>query len=764
MATAKVDHRFTVSQVEFLENVPTRINVKKRREYVSFHPTTSEDNINIMYLDGQTSSADKNMSISDRSTSLVQNRIPELGDILTVTGATFDIGVDQFLVTDQFTEETPTQPAVPLFFAHTLAGFNAALADIDNRVLVSLEFLDQNFEAVAFSEYIIDTESPTLKGKLFNNIENTFNSRTQAADVRLVKYTVKTFDDEGNATIEAFHELINNEPIFRIAEFSDVDEFGILDPNVNAYLIAQTGTGFTVTMPRSTTYAYRESPDSRIKVLLPASPAITDPWFVRITNGRFLTTLPSTPEINIGYEYGIAEFNSQTFDPLPPYRSQTGEQAYRVSARIIQVAKNIAYLPDTSLYVNVVVRDEFGDLKYAFSNDPNNVGRPYSNTDVTYEDGIVSLDARNGFIELLYDIEATDVSTVSYYTEEKQFQFTAVDCNPTNNLDILNQRLVLYVNPERSSDDLDQSLFYLIVDPIGRIQYCSQPEENSGGIDPATVKMLAEDFGSDGFPLHTFYYDKPSTTAGLASRISEGTGLDDVEDFSFIDKYTVESQLFSFTTVTGDFRKNFIDNPKLLVLADISVGESQRSSGYTDFDVRKRGGGIKTTNFQDALEEQSEIAWFWDQIQLRPYPATTAFYVEVPQSVLSENGGRFSRPDLTAAIERHMQFGGYAVIRSYGVDPTINWATVTSGAFSVAWPSYGADKTYDVYYSTALDGVYEKDNDNVIQDVPSGNFYMASGLNAATNYFVRVRAWDGNEYSLGPAVRLTTASGLEEEP
>ena len=101
----------------------------------------------------------------------------------------------------------------------------------------------------------------------------------------------------------------------------------------------------------------------------PSSPAITDPWFVRLTNGRFKTTLPYTPELSIGYEYGIAEFNSQTFDPLPPYRSQSGEQADRVSARIIQVAKNVAYKPDNSLYVNIVVQDEFGDPKYAFTNE-----------------------------------------------------------------------------------------------------------------------------------------------------------------------------------------------------------------------------------------------------------------------------------------------------------------------------------------------------------------------------------------------------------
>lgn len=763
-------HRITVSAVDITEDVPARMNIKKRREAVGFHSTTSPLNINITYLGGDDSSADSNLSISDRSTSLVQNRIPEAGDISTATGDTFQINVDQFLVTEQFTEETPTQPSVPLFYVHTLVGFNAELIDIDQRTLVNIEFLDHNLEPIAFSEYILDSEEgSSARGSLYNNIENSYNTRTKAADITLVKYTVKVSGDDGSAEITSFHELINNQPIFRLAEFSDIDPYGVLYPEANAYLIEQTATGFTVTMPRSGTFAYKELPDSRIKVLPPSSPDITHPWFVRVTNGRFLTRLPVAPTDLFLHEYSIAEFNSQTFDPLPPYRSQSGEKSYRISDRLIKVAKNIAHRPDNDLYVTVIVENAYGEAKYAMTNDytlTRPAPLPYSDTTIAYEEGIASLDARNGIIELTRELDDDDVAYASYYTEESQFQFTSVDCNPTNNLSILNQRLVLYILPARESDDLDQSLFYLIVDPIGRIQYCSQPEDNSEGLDAATVKMLAEDFDTSGNPLHTMYYDKTSPEEALASRVLSGgvhSGL--VTEFSFVDKYTVESQLFALSSVeiSGNFKHNYEENPKLLVLADVTVGENQRTTSFEEFDVRERGGGISEESFQAALEEQSEIAWYWDQIQLRPYPAATSFYVEVPNSVLEEHGGQFSRTAVVAAAERHMQFGGYPVIESYGIDPTIYWSTTTSGSISVAWPSYGAQRTYNVHLSSSLDGVYEKQNDTVIQDVPSGNFYAMAGLNAATSYYIKVEALDGTEWSYGPTVRITTASGLEEE-
>ena len=768
MALGTIFHRLTVSSVDLTADIPARINIKKRRESVGFHSTTSPSNINIAYLGGEDSSADNNMSISDKSTSLIQNRIPEIGDIATTTGTSFQINVDQFLVTDQFTEETPTQPAVPLFYVHVLAGFNATLESIDNKTLVNIEFLDHTLNEVAFSEYILATElsDGDARGSLYNNIENSYNTSTKAADIMLVKYTVKTITD-GVARLESFHELIDNNPLFRLAEFSDIDPYGALDPTANAYLIVQSIGGFTVTMSRSSTYAYRESPDSRIKVLTSSSPDITSPWFVRVTNGRFLTSLRVTPETSLTHEFSIAEFNSQTFDPLPPYRSQSGEKAYRISDLLIQVSKNIAYLPDNDLYITVIVNNTYGEIKYAITNNPSNVDLPYGDTAISYEDSIVSVDKRNGILELGKTLEESDVAYVTYYTEEKQFEFTAVDCNPTNNLSILNQRLVLYINPQLElEDDLDQSLFYLVVDPIGRIQYCSQPDENAAGNDAATIKMLDEDFGDSGTPTHTMYYDKVSPEEALQTRADgvSNPGYNGwIDEFSFIDKYTVDSQLNTMATVSGFFRDNFEENPNYLVLADISVGESQRTTSFEEFDVRVRGGGIQEASFQNALEEQSEIAWYWDQIQQRPYPAATSFYVEIPQEVLSEHGGRFSRAAAMSALERHMQFGGYPVMQSYGIDPTINWYTVTSGEISVAWPSYGSDKTYNLYLSGTLDGVYDQQNDAVIQDVPSGNFYEVSGLNPATSYYVRVEALDGIDWSNGPTVRVTTASGLEEE-
>jgi len=762
MSLDSLYHRFTVSTVAYLADIDTRINIKKRREYIGFHSTTSPDNINITYLGGQDSSAVTNMSISDRSTSLVQNRIPGPGDILITTGSSFEINVDQFLVTDQFTEETPTQPSVPLFFVHTLAGFNSSVENIAQKTLVDIEFMDQDFNKVAFSEYILEVEDVARLGSLYSNIENSYNTKTQAADITLVKYTVKTVSG-GRATLESFHELINNQPLFRLAEFSDIDPYGVLYPTSNAYLITQVGSTFTITMSRPGTYAYRESPDSRIKVLSPSSPDIVSPWFVRVTNGRFLTLLPTTPGLYETHEYSIAEFNSQTFDPLPPYRSQSNEKASYISNRLLQVSKNVAYRPDNSLYVTVVVEDVYGAVKYAMTNNPTSIGLPYGTTGIAYQDGVASIDERNGIIELTKNIADDDLIYATYYTEEKQFQFTAVDCNPTNNLSILNQRLVLYVNPALGTDNLNQSLFYLIVDPIGRIQYCSQPDENFDGLDNGTLKLLAEDFDTDGRPTHLIYYDKVSPLEALYSRADGSNNPEWINEFTFIDKYTVESQLYAMSNISGAAALNFGENPKFLILADIAVGESQRASGFEEFDVRVRGGGIKSEFLMDAVKEQSEVAWYWDQIQARPYPATTSFYVEIPQSVLSEHGGRFSRASAMAAIERHMKFGGYPVIKTYGIDPTIYWYTTTSGSIAVAWPSYGEDRTYNVYASNALDGEYEKQNDFVVQDVPSGNFYSIEDLNPATSYYIKIQALDGDAWSYGPTVRVTTASGLEEE-
>lgn len=749
MTLSILAHQLTVNSVPVTVDIPARINIKKRREQVIYRTLSNRDNINIAYLIGQQVTPNNSLVISDRSTSLVQNRILNTQTPTIVTAGSITLNVDKFLITDVFTEDTPTQLSVPLFFVHTLSNFNNSLNDFTHRTLLSIEFADYSLKPIQYSEYVLDTTT----GKIYNNIENTYNDNTGDFDITFVKYTVK-IQNGSSQTVEVYHELVSNESVYQQADFDDVDLYGNIKAGLKKYLIEQLGDQqFLVTLPDVDTYAYKETPSSRLRILPPAATDIYTPWNVRITNGQFITSLQKTANSFVNHKYQIAEFNAQAFFPFPPYKIQLEQRATWISNNLIHLPKNIASNTGLGLFVDITIRDRKRALKYVYSDDPNKIGTIFQGS-IRYTNGILSIDQPGGFIELVDKVRDDDIITATYYTEENEYEFTPVDFNPTNNVDILNQRVVVYVNPETfQTGNLDRSLYYLLVNTLGEITFSSQVAENAGALDPATEKLFSEDFYADGTPRHTFYYDQESTASGLDVRAS-GINLGYVDEFSFIDKYTVESVLLTSTvTPSGTALENFVENPRFLVLGDIYVGESQSLSDLTIVDVREQGGGIKDEYRAEALQEQAEVAWYWDFNSRRPIPAMTAFMIEIPQTILTDHGGVFTRDQVMDIVQRHMDAGGYPVIKTYGIDPVVTDLAVASGLFTIGWPSYGSSTTYNVYYSKSIDDNFIVANSNPIVDNSSGNEFTVSGLIGSTKYYVKVGAFDSDgDESFGPTI------------
>jgi hypothetical protein len=759
MAVSVLLSQFQVSSVPITVDTPTRLNLKKRREHITYRTSSNRDTVNIAYVAGSPVTPGNNFFISDRSTSLVQNRVPSSLDLIIETVGSLLLNVDKFRVTDVFTTETPTQPEKPLFFAHTLKNFNSDTPGFADKSLLSIEFADENLVVVPFSEYSLDA----TVGKVYNNIENTYDSATGTASVRFIKYTVRTISGS-DLTVISYHELINNEAVYTQADFDDLDPFGHILPGRKKYFIdEQPGTNkFEITLPSTQRYAYKEITESRIKLLPPTALDNSIPWYTRVTNGRFVTSLQTGPAVFTNHIYGIAEFDAQGFFPFPPYKAQIVQSAIWITETLIKLPKNVITHEGFGLFIEVVVRDSLRNVKFVYTDDPSRVGLFYGNSTVRYTEGILSLDFPGGFVEVTGPLRTDDIITANFYTQEEEYEFTSVDFNPSNNLDILDQRVVVYVAPETPyTGNLDASLHYLLVDSIGRIIYSSQADGGEGLLDPTVQKLLAEDFTVDGQPTHTFYYDKESTSSGIGSRVS-GVNPGSIDDFSFIDKYTVESQLLTSASLPTDPFEllNYQENQRLLVLADLYVGENISPGLLTSFDVRVPGGGLKEDKVAEAIEEQPEAVWFLDQNLRKPYPSLGTFKAEVPMSLLSAHGGRFTDDDIRTIIDRHMKIGGYAVIEPYAVNPAIIGGTPGSGTILVSWPSYGSDITYNVYYSTTSEEIgFVTANSSALSDVASGNNFEITGLGAATRHFVKIGATDADDIeSFGSIASITTTA------
>jgi hypothetical protein len=754
--------QFTVNSVAFSDQISTRLNIKKRRERINYRTLSNRDNINIAYVTNKPVIPTNNLFISDKSTSLVQNRLSVDQNITISTTKTISSSVEKLLITDVFSSDEPTQPQTPLFYFHKLRYFNSDLNNFDDLTLLSLRFADYDMCSVETYHSQIDTTYylDSTNGHLYNNIENTYNSTDSSFNVIFVNYTVKNND---NGSINVYHELINNEQVYSQAEVDDLEYYDTaiqVKAGTKRYITElQPGLGlYLITLPTVQRYAYKQALGSRLKVLPPIAINLLSPWYVRVTNGLVIASLNTSGSTYSNFKYYLAEYNSQTFDPHPPYRYVHQQPAVWIYNNLIYVPKNISLGTEHNLNIDIIISDRDKVVKYAYTTDENKIGDGYSGS-IVYSDGILSIDGLNGFIELANTVLDDDIIKVSYYTVEDEYEFSFINLNPSNNLDILNQRLVLYINPETANTGvLSQSLHYLLVNSLGKIIYASQAASN--GADAVTLKMLNEDFDSDGAPLYDFYYDIESTTTGLNTEVP-GSSYSERSQFSFLDKYTLNSVLITTPSLvdTSETTSNFENNSRLLVLADIYVGEGSSTEQASIFDTRVNGGGIKEEYLDEAIIENSEVLQYWDCNRNITYPSVGAFLVEVPQTLLSAHGGRFTRNQIVDITSRHMKAGGYAILRTYGIDPAITTIVTTSGTCEVRWPSYGSGITYNIYYSQGLKTGFSQANDTTVSDVSDGNTYTISGLTALTKYYVKVGALDTNsDESFGTTVSATTTS------
>jgi hypothetical protein len=670
----------------------------------------------------------------------------------TVTASTFTLSVDKFLVTDQFTTESPTQPERPLFYAHTLQNYNPENSDFSDKTLLSVEFANYLLQTKSVTEQVTDAAT----GTVYNNLENTFNLSTSVFDVSYVKYSVRE-----SGIVTAYHELLNNEPVFTPATIDDLDDFLKLKVDSKAYLTEPQPTDgqFVITMPLVTRYAYKETTGSRIRIEAPTALDIDSPWQVRVTDGRFITSLPVGVGASSNYQYRIAEFNSQSFDPFPPYRFHPEEKGTWLNANLFRAARNIVRDSGLNLYVTVVTKDSSGTVQAAYTNDPDKIGTVYTGS-VLYEDKIASVDETNGFVEIDDTLSSSDTIVVSYYSIAQEYEFTEVDFNPTTNRNILDQRIVIYVAPETSATgDLTETLHWLSVNPLGEITYSSQADiGTTAAVDQATLRLLNEDFDTNGVPIHTFYHDKTSTASGLLY-LPSGQNQQFADEFSFVDKYTVESILLASGVPTDAAQlQNYRDNSRFLILAELGIGEASAPRSLEEFDVRVQGGGIKPDRRSDAVDIQPEIAFFWDDVGGLPYPGMGACMVEVPQDLLSDFGGSFTEGQIRQIVEHHLDAGSYAIIKNYGIDPTISGITVGSGLLHVGWPSYGDDVTYNMELSLEEEVDFTAQNPSELADSTTGNYYIASGLLLDTKYFIRVTAVQDSLEHKGPTTFATTTA------
>lgn len=637
---------FSVSSRPYEVKVDTSTNILARRVDVLYRSKRDDDSAHLAFYSAAQPLSSSIVSITDRSSSLIGNRIVSSLEYTLAEGVAFySLPTDKFLVTDIFADVSSTVRPIPIFFKHVLNQdlvpriSSSDLTLIPTAKLLDIQVLDKDFAVITDEEIQLDKE----QGIVYNNLESSFNTITSDFEVFYVRYSVKVSN-----TITTYTELISNEGVFTLASFDDLDEnLEIIQDGRKVYLINEEEESFFITLPIVNDYAFTLLTDARIQVTPPPILTIQEPWHVGISNGKFFADIEEQV-----YRYSVAEFVNQVWDPELPYKKVTDEIAEAVSKTLIKLHRTNVVQTETQ-FIDILISDKDNLPLEAFTTDPDKEDTIASNDILftvwnnTDRLGIRSVDQQSGFVE----IEGLDLKTnynilATYYYEELGYEFSLVDFNPLNNSSVLDNKVSVFIDPDTNTTNKTQTVYYLLSDKAGQV-----------------VKSNWSLFNNDTQALTTgselYYESYPSFVSPSDKEL-------------FVDLYSTEG--------SGIY----------LLLGDIEVKDYSTPNAGLLLDTRIRGGGLKDERVDPLTLLNPEIDHYWDigQWDGQGYPGNASFFVEVPVETLEEAGGVFRTNEVKSVVDKHAALGTYGIVKAYGIDPLISGVIIGSGYINITWRSY----------------------------------------------------------------------------
>jgi hypothetical protein len=519
--------------------------------------------------------------------------------------------------------------------------------------ILSVEILDVFLQPVQVSELLLDE----TEGIVYNNLVSEFVSLGEFTPY-FVKYVIRD-----GSNVDTFIDLLDNEDIFRVAEFDDLTPtLEIIQDGRKVYLIEETSDGFTVTLPTVGEYSFKPNVTSRIALVPPSANQSDDLWYVRVTNGSFFTNLPDG---NL-YKFYIAEFLSQTFPPAPPIKRSIDETSTVLSTSLLKLDhENIHESTGDLLFVSIEINDEDGNPLAAYTTDSSLDGTVASNGAIYVfwnnqdREGIRSVDHMTGFVDIDGFTLSNNYEVISnYHFRETNYEFTLIDFNPISNRDATRTRVALFIHPDSATaiTSKTQTLFYFKINEYGLVFESNWPQFDNDNQVHIT-----------GLPI--YYEVAPSWVGGQF----DGDG--NPVYYLFVSDFSVEENRGIY-----------------LILGDMTVSEAQHVTEVVEIDSRVRGGGIIESRIGEAKGIQPEVAWYWDigNWDGIPYPGNASFMVEIPAEILEGAGGTLRTNKVRDIVNRHVAFGVYPVVRAYGVEIEVTNIQLGTGSITVDWIGHGS--------------------------------------------------------------------------
>jgi len=766
----------SISDVSGQIDILTRRNVKKPLIFPAYRGKVESYSAGLAFVGSKDITPTQNLRILHKEGSVLENSLDIFRGITIFRGGTYLAQSKSFLLTDVVADYISPAP-VPLFWKHQLP---SASINPDSISLVDSEYneVDENsYRAIRISE-IDENTGLVVPGSyeecsLFTNCKNSYNEETGEINLYYVRFEVYG---------QSYFELLSPQPAFSLAGIDDVSEItGSLKWWRKKYVVS---SDLEITAPGVGTYYLTYQDEARISLVPYGKKDDTLPWFAGVTNGSF------SRAIHGGFfNYDIPEFPLQDFVPIYPYK--------RSVDLVQQISPGILYLPlthlrveETSLFpLEIVIRDKDLNPLYALTTTTSKAGESYyeggiratrpsgqTREYITWNtQGILGVDALNGFVLLRDQYPLSYYFETSYLYEEQTFEITTVNLNPIFGDGSTDDFHVVYIIPRGGDNigttDRTGSVHYLRVDSSGRILGFSQDGSDGNlnlssfvGNNPffyswsASSKVLGEGIiGDSTLTLDKSLFslredgevDLPGRGAFL---IGSHVGVEDsilgTESFllyysSFIGTITEVILTLSspLTQIIPDetpvkllsfkdlFSTEGVNNLQYLVLGEVDFSCDTRIEDLSVLDVRRNGGYIKEEYLLESVRKDPRAFWaseFASPGVGQPVPGYSAAVVKIPFTILQDYGGSFTLEQIESIVTtRHLASGILPTIVLTGAIPVILSLVATSTTITVCWASEGPGYTYNVYLSSSPEGSWAE-----VYEGSSGVPYGSSGYSS----------------------------------
>ena len=268
--TSVLNSSFDISGIERIDDVDTRQLIRKDVSDIRVSNNVDGSDIPIAYLYLPAKDIADNISIIDKSYLMSENSLSRSISTLNIvfSGPTYDdIVSTRFLVSDVFTDATPTKPAEPLYLVHKVPG------SYNGSEVVDCDILDKNYIPVNANLFSKDLSVDSL----YTNLRNTYDEVSGDLELYYARYIM---DDSTSVDV-----ILNSETIYAEAGFDDIDTFGNIKQGVKKYILSyDTSGGYSLTLPRTVSYAIKYDSGSAISLLYPKAGSLDRIWFVRVIN------------------------------------------------------------------------------------------------------------------------------------------------------------------------------------------------------------------------------------------------------------------------------------------------------------------------------------------------------------------------------------------------------------------------------------------------------------------------------------------------